>query len=102
MSRGWGGATLPTVGQVERDAASDVGTEAHVSHGSQADVEQGHRAHSQVQHQQEAFGLLHLVLQGKNLPETGKDPPPTGQTWSLVFCCSSQRKTETSIRAGSF
>lgn len=37
---------LPTVGQVESDAASDVGTKAQVSHGSQADVEEGHRAHS--------------------------------------------------------
>lgn len=65
---------LPAVGQVESDAAPDVGAEAHVAHGPQADVEQGHRAHPQVQHTQEAFRLLHLVLQGKDLPRrTGEE-----------------------------
>lgn len=68
---------LPTVGQVESDAAPDVCTKAHVSDGSQGDVEDGDGAHSQVQHKEEALWLLHLVLQWKNLPhQTGKDPPP--------------------------
>lgn len=59
----------PTVGQVERDAASDVCPEAHVADGAQADVEEGDGAHSQVQHQEEAVRLLHLVLQRKHLAE---------------------------------
>lgn len=64
----------PTVGQVESDAASDVCTKAHVADGSQADVEEGDGAHSQVEHQQEALWCLHLVLQWKNLAEqTGKE-----------------------------
>lgn len=76
----------PTVGQVEGDAGSDVCAKAHVADGSQADVEEGDRAHSQVQHQEEALWLLHLVLQRKNLAEqTGKDD----------LNSSSERKTQT-------
>lgn len=59
----------PTVGQVEGDAALDVCTKAYVADGSQADVEEGDDAHSQVQHQEEALWLLHLVLQRENLAE---------------------------------
>lgn len=63
----------PTVGQVQSDAASDVCTEAHVADDAQAGVEEGDGAHSQVQHQEEALWLLHLVLQWENLAEhTGK------------------------------
>lgn len=67
----------PTVGQVESDAAADVCAKAHVADGSQADVEEGDGAHSQVEHQQEALRLLHLVLQWKNLAEqTDKEATP--------------------------
>lgn len=89
----------PTVGQVESDAAADVCAKAHVADGSQADVEEGDGAHPQVEHQQEALRLLHLVLQRKNLAEqTGKEPPPpTVQTFTLAFVYSffSERKAET-------
>lgn len=57
----------PAVGQVQSDAATYVRSKAHISYGSQADVEKGDDAHPQIQDASEALGPLHLVLQGKNL-----------------------------------
>lgn len=62
----------PAVGQVQSDAATYVRSEAHVSNGSQADVEKGDDAHPQIQNAGEALRPLHLVLQGKNLQNPGK------------------------------
>lgn len=67
---------LPTVWQVEGDAASYVLSEAHVSDGAEADVEEGDDAHPQVQDQGEALRPLHLVLQGKNLSKDTTGPLP--------------------------
>jgi len=58
---------LPAVGQVERDAASDVLSEAHVPDGAEADVEEGDDAHPHIQDGDELLRPLHLVLQGKHL-----------------------------------
>ena len=59
---------LPAVGQVECDATTYVLTKAHISNSTEADVEEGDDAHSQIQNQGETLRPLHLVLQRKNLP----------------------------------
>lgn len=64
-----GGWVLPAVGQVESDAAADVLSEADVPDGPQADVEEGHDAHPQIQNLRELLRPLHFVLQGENLHE---------------------------------
>lgn len=62
---------LPAVWQVESDAPSYVLSKAHISYGTEADVEEGDDAHPQIQNPRETLRPLHLVLQGKNLPTHG-------------------------------
>lgn len=42
-------------------------SKAHVSYGTQADVEESDDAHPQIQNGDEFLRPLHLILQGKNL-----------------------------------
>lgn len=61
---------LPAVGQVEGDAAANVGAKAYIADGAQADVEEGDDAHSQVKDQGETLWPVHLVLQREDLETT--------------------------------
>lgn len=57
----------PAAGQVEGDAPADGIAKAHVADSAQADVEERHDEHAQVEHGVEVLRLLHLVLQRKDL-----------------------------------
>lgn len=65
----YGFSTLPAVWQVQSDAATDMFSETQVANGAQADVEDGDDAHTQIHHLGELLRLLHLIFQGKDLPE---------------------------------
>lgn len=82
----------PAVGQVERDAASDVLAEAQIPDGAQADVEERDDGHSHVKHQREPLRTLHLVLQRQHHSNAfeGKNSCPK-EEW-IIFGFSHVRK----------
>lgn len=89
------GVILPAVWQVESDAPSYVLSKAHISYGTEADVEERDDAHPQIQNRDESLRLLHLVLQGKNLP-TQRDNRTVNRTMDrdeCVICESSSPLT---------
>lgn len=68
-------------------------SKAHISNGTQADVEEGDDAHPQIQNGDETLRPLHLVLQRKNLPTQRDDVNRTMEHNEHATCESSSPMT---------